>query len=283
MSSIVFNVCGWQLGEHVQVTTMLPSGWTNTEDYLADIDDSGTNSFGHVYLPSISDPQGVYTFIAEGDTSGSTQFSVEITIPPGPLMFWAYREQGLILYNFQPNEHIRLLRFGLDGKFNVWQEYSMDPQGYLLVKLDVPPDPNYKDSLYYYYIALGDQSGEVFVSGTPLFDKQGPPLNPILKTLMSPTVVSGVSTAYCPSVLPSRVEIKTRARAAFTNGQNLRVREQPGFSYARITSIPEGTTFSIEDGPLCADNTSWWRIRTDNNVVGWVAEEQDGAYLIEPY
>jgi hypothetical protein len=270
MSSIVILACGWQPDEHVQMTIILPSGQIDIEDYIAKVDEFGMSNFFYAYLPSLSDPQGRYTFIAQGDTSGSTQISVEVTIPSGPRMFWAYQDQGLILYNFQPDEHVRLFRFGQDGKLDAWQEYYTDPNGRLLVKPDAPPDNH-----TVYYIVLGDQSGEVSISGTKYFDQQASH-DPIL-------VVSNAIVAHCSSVLPSRVGIKTRVRAAFTNGQRLRVHTQSGFSSSTITSILEGTTFSIEDGPLCADNTSWWRIRTDNNVVGWVAEEQDGAYLIEPY
>lgn len=56
------------------------------------------------------------------------------------------------------------------------------------------------------------------------------------------------------------------------NGQALIVRSGPGRSFSRITSIPDGATVEVLEGPQAADGFNWVRIRTAN-VEGWCASE----------
>lgn len=50
-----------------------------------------------------------------------------------------------------------------------------------------------------------------------------------------------------------------------------------------LNKVPEGTLLNILDGPKCADDNHWWKIRTDNGLEGWMTETQDDVYLLEPY
>lgn len=56
------------------------------------------------------------------------------------------------------------------------------------------------------------------------------------------------------------------------NGQSLIVRSGPGRNFSRITSIPNGTTVEVIEGPQTADGFNWVHIRTAN-VEGWCVSE----------
>ncbi len=96
---------------------------------------------------------------------------------------------------------------------------------------------------------------------------------------------SGISpTALtCPGNLSSRLKLNAQARVAFTDGTNMRIRSQAGFSKSTLHSVPEGTLLTIISGPECLDNVTWWQIRTDGGLQGWMTEYQNNVYLLEPY
>jgi hypothetical protein len=83
------------------------------------------------------------------------------------------------------------------------------------------------------------------------------------------------------SSMPARVQPGDKARVAHTNGSNMRIRNQPGFSQDVITKVPEGTPITILEGPQCVDGNNWWKVRA-KGVEGWMTESQNGEYLIEP-
>ena len=87
----------------------------------------------------------------------------------------------------------------------------------------------------------------------------------------------------CPGAMAVRLQPGMRARVTFTDGTPLRVRRDPGKSGDILAMIPEGTQFTILEGPQCADQGSWWRILTeDGNLTGWVLEGEGGVYFVEP-
>jgi hypothetical protein len=87
----------------------------------------------------------------------------------------------------------------------------------------------------------------------------------------------------CPGPLKSRLAPDGRARVAFTDGTNMRIRARAGFTQETLKLVPEGTLLTITGGPLCVDDTTWWRIRTKDGFDGWMAEYRYGIYLVEPF
>jgi len=65
--------------------------------------------------------------------------------------------------------------------------------------------------------------------------------------------------------------------SVFTNGErvratkNLNVRAEPGTSGSMITTMPEGSTGTILDGPVSAEGYTWWEISYDDGTTGWSA------------
>lgn len=93
----------------------------------------------------------------------------------------------------------------------------------------------------------------------------------------------------CPGAPAPRVQVGDLARVTFTDGLPLRVRESPVVGNNVIAQIPEGSEFTIIDGPRCAPvpNTSnafvFWQIEVaSSGLTGWVAEGDLSAYFIEP-
>jgi serine/threonine protein kinase len=83
----------------------------------------------------------------------------------------------------------------------------------------------------------------------------------------------------CPGAPRQLVRVGERAWVC-TKYDQLIVRAQPRRSSNELTRLNPGTYISVVDGPVCADTWSWWRIRTDFGMVGWVAE---GGDEIDPY
>ena len=84
---------------------------------------------------------------------------------------------------------------------------------------------------------------------------------------------------HCEGAPAQRVWVDARAYVC-TQSDRLIVRENPRRGASEITRIPTGTRMTIIGGPECANSWSWWRVRTDDGVVGWVSEGGDGT---DPY
>lgn len=90
---------------------------------------------------------------------------------------------------------------------------------------------------------------------------------------------SSNNTSSCPGAPPQRVVVGEKAYVC-TQSDRLIVRNDAGKSNSEIARIYPGTELLILKGPKCSDDWSWWRVRTDDGLVGWVAEGGDG---IDPY
>jgi len=106
----------------------------------------------------------------------------------------------------------------------------------------------------------------------PTSTRPQPTNTPIFRE--SPTTVTG-----CPNAPKQQVEVGGRAWVC-TKYDRLIVRQQPRLSGKEIARLEPGTSMSVIDGPRCANTHSWWKIRTDTGIVGWVAE---GSDEIDPY
>ncbi len=53
---------------------------------------------------------------------------------------------------------------------------------------------------------------------------------------------------------------------------NQRVRSAPNRNAAIVGTMPSGEQFQILEGPACANNWVWWRVRSNSGLTGWTAE-----------
>ena len=107
-------------------------------------------------------------------------------------------------------------------------------------------------------------------------------IRPPTATPLSPTNVltpTEGGPSGCPGAPPQRVRVGDRAWVCTAYDQ-LVVRRQPGLGSREITRLKPGTYVTIVDGPICANVWSWWKVRTDSGIAGWVAE---GGDEIDPY
>lgn len=109
----------------------------------------------------------------------------------------------------------------------------------------------------------------------------------VLATLAQfPAGVSGRSpssqstaTGGCPGAPPQQVGIGDQAYVC-TKSDHVVLRERPNRSADMLRYLAPGTTMTVIGGPSCANDWSWWNVRTEDDVVGWIAE---GGDRVDPY
>lgn len=89
--------------------------------------------------------------------------------------------------------------------------------------------------------------------------------------------------ASCPGTLPSRLYAGVRGQVAEDDARALNVRSQPDRNSSQIGQIAPGQTFSVLEGPICADAIAWFRVIYGINAVeGWIAEGLNDRYFVVP-
>ena len=97
-------------------------------------------------------------------------------------------------------------------------------------------------------------------------------LTPVI-TLPTPRPVS------CPGAPDQRMLVGGQGAVCTQNDQVV-MRLGPSRSQPVIIGLRPGTGFTVIDGPSCADNWSWWKIRTGDGLTGWISE---GGDTTDPY
>lgn len=96
-----------------------------------------------------------------------------------------------------------------------------------------------------------------------------------------PTVTPIVLPTDTPTPLPPQGIFGVGDRVAITNSsaQGVRVRAGGGLDFATQVIAYDGDVFIVlpaEDDsaeyPVQSDGYTWWRVRTENDLVGWIAE-----------
>jgi tetratricopeptide (TPR) repeat protein len=107
----------------------------------------------------------------------------------------------------------------------------------------------------------------------------------IVSQIQTQDALEGVDrTIQCPGALEARLEVGGTGRVTLGSGLAQRVRVSPGRSSEVLTTLPEGTAFTVLEGPACVDGWLWWRVQTVDGVVGWVSEgDPNDGYYLEPY
>ncbi len=59
------------------------------------------------------------------------------------------------------------------------------------------------------------------------------------------------------------------------------IRAAPGKKAKYLTNMPQGSQFTITDGPACADGLIWWEVNY-NGKIGWTAEGDGSHIWIQP-
>jgi hypothetical protein len=67
-----------------------------------------------------------------------------------------------------------------------------------------------------------------------------------------------------------------------TDGDNLRMRSEPGLNTGIVSRIPPDTPAIVLDGPADADGLIWWRIYLASGETGWVVQTIDDIEVVRP-
>ena len=108
-----------------------------------------------------------------------------------------------------------------------------------------------------------------------------PSLSPTKKNTFIPT--NSLVIPSCPGTLPTRLHIGQQAEVT-TSGKawQLSLRSEPNLNAAQIHVIAAGRNLVILDGPICADGSYWWDIRSEQGFEGWSREGDSEDYWIDP-
>ncbi len=91
------------------------------------------------------------------------------------------------------------------------------------------------------------------------------------RALVALLVAIVTSTAVgLPAVADLNLVLGASAQVAYTNGDGVNVRDVPGFNGSVITSLGEGVEVVVQDGPVAANDGSYWYYVSSGGVEGWV-------------
>lgn len=87
----------------------------------------------------------------------------------------------------------------------------------------------------------------------------------------------------CYGPLPSRLRIEMNAQVS-TSGMawQLSLRSEPSFNASTNHIIAAGRKMVILDGPVCAEGSYWWYVRSEQGYQGWAPEGDNEDYWIDP-
>jgi uncharacterized protein YgiM (DUF1202 family) len=106
--------------------------------------------------------------------------------------------------------------------------------------------------------------------------------------LATPTASQTVARIQdCPNSPPIQLIIQERARVT-DNNDTLNLRRGPGTNYEVVIRMNPGDIFTVLDGPACAGEYTWFRVRyrrAGSSIFyeGWIAEGDFESYYAEPY
>lgn len=87
----------------------------------------------------------------------------------------------------------------------------------------------------------------------------------------------------CPGAPPQRLKVNQMAYVC-TSKDSVKLREGPGKNFSTIKMLVPGADATIIGGPTCADNWSWWKVKTESGYIGWMSEggDETDPYFICP-
>ena len=103
---------------------------------------------------------------------------------------------------------------------------------------------------------------------------------PAPSTTPTPSVTS---QAICPGALVSRLQVGQLGVVNLDPPVANRVRREPSRNAEIVGHIIPGEKFKVMEGPRCADDWSWWRVRSlEQDLEGWTSEGDAEVYWLVP-
>lgn len=89
-------------------------------------------------------------------------------------------------------------------------------------------------------------------------------------------------TARCPGAPREKLIVHERGIVLPDDPRPVNLRSGPGTANRILERIPPRSVFYVLEGPLCAGDFAWYRVRY-NGVEGWLAEGDLSGYYVAPY
>ena len=105
------------------------------------------------------------------------------------------------------------------------------------------------------------------------------------QVVIVPDENTGVTANEVATATPSGRGILTVNGVAIistTEGDRLNMRNQPGLNSTIVARLENGTRVVILDGPVAGDGFTWWQVRLNTGLSGWVVESADGVRTLIP-
>lgn len=103
------------------------------------------------------------------------------------------------------------------------------------------------------------------------------PVSPVQPSAPTAIPLPTATPTACEGLTP-RLGIGSEGRVM--PGSNNIVRQSADRESGYVGEMTPGTTFSVVDGPRCADDFTWWLIYA-NGLTGWTVEGAGGVYFLE--
>lgn len=140
-------------------------------------------------------------------------------------------------------------------------------------------------SLAYYESAVDSQ----FIwdipprNGDPVFVWVKPAGATLGLTTLGSSGAAAVASGECGNHENNGIAIGVVARTTIDDGNPLNMRTAPSTTNTQVSRIiPEGESFLVIAGPRCSDGYTWWNIRLNDGLTGWVAQSGRDFFWIEP-
>jgi hypothetical protein len=122
-------------------------------------------------------------------------------------------------------------------------------------------------------------------TNTPLITITTAPTDiPAATATATPTVteipIISEQASICPGVPAISIKRNALAQISLNSPKSLNVRSEPGLKGKRIGMLTPGEPVLIVDGPRCADNYTWWFVRSLTGLEGWTAVGDATGYWI---
>lgn len=107
--------------------------------------------------------------------------------------------------------------------------------------------------------------------------------SPVPLAITTPTDPAGMSGGNCPSSFSSPLQSGIYAYISLTPPLPNRIRSGAGKTNTYLGQIEPGSGIRVLEGPLCADDFSWWLVEsTQGGLRGWTAEGRESEQWIIP-
>ena len=87
----------------------------------------------------------------------------------------------------------------------------------------------------------------------------------------TPTAGSVMTPPADATIEVAGLKIGAKPKVVGTGGLGLNMRSDAGTGHARVKTLREGSVVEVIAGPKDADGFTWWQVRDQTGVAGWVA------------